>query len=89
VTETTVPSVGGCDIGEKGSCGCGGAGAKGVEVTDTIATKNHAPSTKVLDKETKRAKFHGNRVVSSETTNKNKIFNNGRNKKYIIKREVG
>jgi hypothetical protein len=88
VTETTVPSVGGCDGGDKGSYGCGGVGAKGVEVTDTIAAKNRAPSAKVLDRETKWVKFHGNRVVSSETTNRNKIFNNGRNKKNIIEREV-
>jgi hypothetical protein len=89
VTETTVTSVGGCDSGEKGSCRCGGVGAKGVEVTDTIATKNLSPSMKVPYRETKRVKFHGNRVVSSEMTNGNKIFNNGRNKNYIIKREVG
>jgi hypothetical protein len=38
----------------EGSSGCGGAGAKGVEVTNTIATKNHVPSAKILDRETKQ-----------------------------------
>jgi len=57
----------------------------GVEVAITIAAKNHALRPKVLHRETKGIKFYQAVVVKSELTIRQKIANNRRDNKDIVK----
>jgi hypothetical protein len=58
---------------------------QGVEQPRAIAPDDHIPGTKILHKEAKRVKFNRTVVVSSGLTSGNKILNNVRSNKHIIK----
>ncbi len=69
MTQMTVPKSGGS--GEEAVGGAGGSGSwKSVEFPVAIATKNHAPGLKVLNRETKFIKLNGTFIVASKLTNR-------------------
>jgi hypothetical protein len=53
----------------------------------TIAANDHVLGAKVLNRETKRVKFNGTMVISSETTNRNQILDKVGNYQNIGKKE--
>lgn len=53
----------------------------------TVAAKNHALGSKVIDRETKRIKLNRTRIVASKLANGKKVINNRWNDKNIIKME--
>lgn len=57
---------------------------EGVEITSTIAVKNHVLGSEVLDRKTKGVKFDRTRVVTSEFVNGKKIVNERRNNENIV-----
>jgi hypothetical protein len=86
VTKTLVPQRRRCC--KKSLGGARSGGGYGVEVTSTIAAKNHALRPEVLHRETKGIKFYRTTVVTGELTNRQKIANDGRNNKDIIKGKI-
>jgi hypothetical protein len=53
--------------------------SEGVEWAGAIASKNHGLGEKILHSETERVKFNGAKIIDSELTNRNKVFDNMRN----------
>jgi hypothetical protein len=49
---------------------------EGVEVSTTIAAKDHGLGAKVLTREAKRVKLNGTKIVNSKTMNRNQVFDN-------------
>jgi hypothetical protein len=82
VTEATMPNIvrgGGC--GES----TGHRVLKRIKLPRTIASKKFTPRKKVPHRKTKRIKIDGAIIISSELTNRDKIFNNARCNKNIAK----
>jgi hypothetical protein len=69
--EAAMPQVRGAGSG--GGQGMEGdtSGRVGVEVTRTVTPKDHGLGMKVLHRETKRVKFNGATIVTSEFSNRN------------------
>jgi hypothetical protein len=82
VTEATMPNI------VRGGC-CGESTERRVleriKLPRTIASKKFTPRKKVPHRKTKRIKIDGAIIISSELTNRDKIFNNARCKKNIAK----
>jgi hypothetical protein len=82
VTEATMPNI------VRGG-GCGESTARWVleriKLPRTIASKKFTPRKKIPHKKTKRIKIDGAIIISSELTNRDKIFNNARCNKNIMK----
>jgi ABC-type dipeptide/oligopeptide/nickel transport system ATPase component len=82
VTEATMPTI------VRGG-GCGESTVRQVleriKHPHTIALKKFTPRKKVPDRKTKRIKTDGAIIISSELTNRDKIFNNARCNKKIAK----
>jgi hypothetical protein len=53
----------------------------------TIAANDHILGANVLNRETKRVKFNGTKVINSEMTNRNQILDNVGNDQNIGKKE--
>jgi hypothetical protein len=53
---------------------------EGVEVSTTVAAKDHGLGAKVLNREAKRVKLNGTKIVNSKTTNIYQVFDNVGNK---------
>jgi hypothetical protein len=82
VTEAMMPNivrVGGC--GES----TGRRVLERIKLPRTIASKKFTPRKKVPHRKTKRIKIDGAIIISSELTNRDKIFNNARCNKNIAK----
>jgi hypothetical protein len=82
VTEVTMPNIvrgGGC--GES----TGRRVLERIKLPRTIASKKFTPRKKVPHRKTKRIKIDGAIIVSTELTNRDKIFNNARCNKNIAK----
>jgi hypothetical protein len=56
-----------------------------IKLPRTIASKKFTPRKKVPYRKTKRIKIDGAIIISSELTNRDKIFNNARCNKNIAK----
>jgi hypothetical protein len=56
-----------------------------IKLPCTIASKNFTPRKKFPHRKTKRIKIDGAIIISSELTNRDKIFNNARCNKNIAK----
>jgi hypothetical protein len=54
-----------------------------VERAGAIASKDHGPGRKNLDRETKGIKFYRAEIVSGKFSNRNKIFDNMGNNEYV------
>ena len=76
VTKATVPNV--VRGGERGEGTRRRWTCERVKLPRTIAPKDLSPGMKVLHRETKRVKSDDAVVISSELTNRNKIFDNTR-----------
>ena len=57
---------------------------EGIEITVTIAPGDHVLGLKILHRKTKRIKFNGTKIVTSKTSNRNKIFDDVRGDKNIV-----
>jgi hypothetical protein len=82
VIEATMPNImrgGGC--GES----MGRRVLDRIKLPRTIASKKFTPRKKVPHRKTKRIKIDGAIIISSELTNRDKIFNNARCNKNITK----
>jgi hypothetical protein len=82
VTEATMPNIvrgGGC--GESTGCRV----LERIKLPRTIASKKFKPRKKIPHRKTKRIKIDGAIIISSELTNRDKIFNNARCNKNITK----
>jgi hypothetical protein len=86
VTETTMPSDrrgGRCkNMWGRGRCR-GSRQTKCVERLGAVTPSEKGPGGKILHRKTKRVKFHGTRVVSSELTDGKKILNDMRGYKNV------
>jgi hypothetical protein len=82
VTEATMPNI------VRGG-GCGESTERRVleriKLPHTIASKKFTPRKKAPYRKTKRIKIDGAIIISSELTNRDKIFNNARCNKNIAK----
>ena len=73
VTETLVKQIG-------GDCACKRTRARRcwsshrVQIAGGITAQDHRPSPEILDRETKEVKFNRNRVVSTDLSNRKKVF---------------
>jgi hypothetical protein len=77
MTETSMPEI---DASGKGGWTGGGGGVVGggvhrVELVRTITSVKNHPCTGVLHRKTNGVKFNSNGILTSKTTNGNKIFN--------------
>jgi hypothetical protein len=85
MTETTMPGGSRSYNGERLWRRDPGWQAQGVDKTGAIGPNDHALRSKILHKETKRVKFHRTRIISGEFMNRQKILNNVRSNKDIVK----
>ena len=81
--ETTMPQV---RRGDSGEAMCGGRTER-VELAGAIAPSDHVPSAEILQRKTKRVKFYGAGVISGKLTDRDKILDEARCDKNIIKNE--
>ena len=61
--------------------------AERLELAGAIASGDHGPSADVLQRKTKRVKFYGAGVISGKLTDRDKILDEARCDKNIIKNE--
>jgi hypothetical protein len=54
-----------------------------VERAGAIASKDHGPGRKNIDRETRGVKFYRAEIVSGKCTNRNKVFDNMRDNEYV------
>ena len=87
MAETLMPQRSGSSEKGVGSGWC--CSSDGVQVSITIAAKNHAPRPGVLHRKTKGIKLNGTIVIASELTNGKKVANNGWDDKDIVQNELG
>ena len=74
MTQTSVPEIDAS--GESNRCG-GGGGRRmhRIELIEAVTSVKYHPGSSVFDTKTKLVKFNGNRIFTSETTNRNEILN--------------
>jgi hypothetical protein len=75
MSETTMPSGGGCggDQGKRRRC-AGGGWPERVEGPRAVTTGEGSPGGQILHRETRGVKLDGTGVVSGETTNRKEII---------------
>jgi hypothetical protein len=74
MTEASMPNGGDGECGERRR---GSGGRERVEVAGTIATKHHASTRNILNRETKSVKFNRTVIVTSKLTYEKKVANQG------------
>ena len=72
-----MPKGGGVGGGNQGVEGDTGGGVR-VEIARTIAPENYRLGMKILHRETSRVKFNRDTIITSEFSNRDKIFNDTR-----------
>ena len=72
MSQTSMPKVDTCSEGDWGGGG-GGGGVQRIELVRTITTVKDHPSTGVLHRKTDIIKFNGNGILTSKTTNRDKV----------------
>lgn len=72
MTKTSVPKI---DASGEGGWtgGGGGGGVHRVELVGAITSVENHPCTGVLHRKTNSVKFDSNRILTSETTNRNEV----------------
>ena len=86
MAETLMPQRSGSSEKGVGSGWC--CSSDGVQVSITIAAKNHAPRPEVLHRKTKGIKFDRTTIVAGELTNGKEIANYGWDDKDVVQDEV-
>jgi hypothetical protein len=83
MAKTGVPKV---DTGGEGEWAAGGGGgrANGVEIAGAVTSVEEHPGTTILDRKTKGVKFHSHGIITTESLNRNKIFNQVRRNKDVM-----
>ena len=71
MAEAGMPERGAGCVGEEGSRGGVRRDAKRVELVGAVTSEHHRPGMQILNREAKRVKFHGNKIVTSKCTNRN------------------